>query len=168
MTMGGADVALPNRPRLLLRFLARWSASYLAPCLVAWIVIMVVGMAYPPNNDNPTLLPYVATAVWIFVWPLGLALGQWMLMRRHIPKAHFWALAIFAGALFERVSGMFMPHAGVRTIGLMPPLSWMFQLLRSMFGGGISADVLTMRWLPHVLESAAQFGCKDQPGLRQL
>jgi hypothetical protein len=53
-----------------------------------------------------------------------------MLMRRHLSKAHFWALATFAGALLERVSWMFMRH------GSMPPLSWIFQPL-----GGIAADV---------------------------
>jgi hypothetical protein len=144
MTIAAANPSLPNRPRSLVPFLALWMVSYLAPCLAAWTVVTVVGLAYSPNDDNPKLFPHVARAVWIVLWPAGLALGQWMLMRRYLPRVHFWALATFAGALLERVTWMFMPHASAKTIGSMPPLSWIFQLLQSMFGGEIAPDALTV------------------------
>jgi hypothetical protein len=142
MTIVGANVALPNRPRSLLRFLAPWLASYLVPCLVAWTVVTVVALAFPPNSDNPTLFPHVAIAVSIFLWPAGLALTQWMLMRRYLPKAHVWALAAFAGALLERVSAMFVYQAIVRTITSLPYIILILQRLQPLVGGASALDLL--------------------------
>lgn len=93
MTMVGTTLALPKRPQSFWRFLAPWLASYLGPCLVVSTVASVVFWA--TVWIDPTFAPHARQIIWLSLWPLGLAGGQWMLMRRYLPKAHTWALLMY-------------------------------------------------------------------------
>jgi hypothetical protein len=98
MTIVGAHVPLPNRPRSLPRFLSLWLASYLAPWGAA-ILARLTGIAHGPAS-----VEYAETLVWFGVIPIGLAFGQWILMRRYIRNALRWAGATFVGALLAQSS----------------------------------------------------------------
>jgi hypothetical protein len=93
---------------------------------------------------NPALAPYATRIIWLALWPLGLAVGQWILVRRYLPEAPLWALATFVGASLERMSAIFLHQAIIAMIVSLPQTISILQLLRPMFGGANVPDVLAL------------------------
>jgi hypothetical protein len=132
MTMVGTNVALPNRPRSLLRFLALWLASYLAPMfatsVVAFLIPLTAYRATPDAGQWPLAI------VWLVLLPTSIAFGQWLLMRRYLLSAALLVAATAAAALLAQLSNLFVPILTPDMLGDMPQLFGIFEILARVFG----------------------------------
>jgi hypothetical protein len=142
MVMVGANLALPNRPRSLWRFLALWLASYLAPVVVASMLAALIVVA--GRITSLVIARYGVFCIWLVLLPAGGACGQWMWARAYLPNALRWTTAIFTAALLGQISVMFVPEATAKAIATVSPLSWLFRFLRATLGGTTAADALTV------------------------
>lgn len=141
MTIGAANLPLPNRPRSLLPFLGLWMASYLAPLFLTSVAaFLVVLAAYASTPDGGRSR---ATVVWFCLLPIGLAFSQWLLMRRYVENPLPWTVATFGAALLGQLANRFVPELTGDTISNMPSLIRVFGILDRMFGFQIAAATLT-------------------------
>ena len=131
-----ASVDILNRPGSLLRFLALWVASYLAPVLLTLAAVVGVLVAGAVPNE--------AMIVSLCLLPAGLAFGQWVLMRRYLRKRALWSAATLAGAALGQLANLFVPEATGETLASFPQLNWVFTIVGPIFGWEIAADTMTI------------------------
>src|SRR5882672_18127 len=141
MTIVGANLSLPNRPRSLLPFLGLWVASYLAPLFLTSVAaFLVVLRAYASTPDGGQSR---ASIVWLCLFPIGLAFSQWLLMRRYVANPLPWTVATFGAALLGQLANRFVPEFTGDTVGNVPQLIRVFRVLEHAFGFEIAAATLT-------------------------
>jgi hypothetical protein len=141
MTLVGANLSLPNRPRSPLPFLGLWLASCLAPHFLTTVAaLLVVLAAYASTPDGGQSW---ASIVWLCLFPIGLAFSQWLLMRRYVANPLPWTVATFGAALLGQLANRFVPEFTGDTIGNVPQLIWVFGILDRAFGFAIAAATLT-------------------------
>ena len=104
MTIVGANLSLPNRPRSLLPFLGLWVASYLAALFLTSVAaFLVVLTAYASTPDGGQSW---ASIVWLCLFPSGLAFSQWLLVRRYVANPlPPWTVATIVAALLGQLAG---------------------------------------------------------------
>jgi hypothetical protein len=163
--MVGTKGELLNPPRSLPRFLAMWLATYLIPFLVTWaaaIAALFGSLAiFPPSGR------YASAMVSLCLLPIGLAVGQWMLMRSYVAKPRPWSAATLVGALLAQLSAMLVPEVTQETLASLPQLSRIYDILRPIFGSEVAIDTLVM--LPIALCYGAAWSIPQGlalPGLR--
>jgi hypothetical protein len=139
--MVDAKVEILNPPRSLPRFLALWLATYLIPFLVISAARFAVILALYPSSGR-----YAWAMILVYLFPIGLAVGlavgQWMLMRSYVAKPRLWSVATLAGALLAQLSTTLVPAIEPRTLGLLPQLSQFLEILRSIFGTVVATSAL--------------------------
>ncbi len=144
MAMVGAKVEILDPPPSLPRFLALWLATYLVPIVV--ISAAQIAVLFGDLALYPVLGRYAWAMIWLYLFPIGLAVGlavgQWMLMRSYVAKPRLWSVATLAGALLAQLSTTLVPAIEPRTLGSLLQLSQFFEILRSIFGTVVATNAL--------------------------
>jgi hypothetical protein len=140
-----ADMALPKHPQSLLRFLAVWAASYVAAFLLTAVALALLLLAHIVRDADSAAT--AGAIMWLSVFPASLALGQWLIMRRHVRNALPWAAATLTAGLLSQLGNQLVPE--VARADDFPGLIVIVDVLRPIVGLAIAFDVLQV--LPNAL-----------------
>jgi hypothetical protein len=154
IVVGTAQWLVLRRPLKSIRWIV-WVLATAIGAFVAWTLGMIPstfiftgadtgGAASAPMSD---LMVYALAAVMGFVLGLILGVPQWLVLRRHLPKAGWWvlanAVAWMVGMMIVFVGTSFIPPEGIS-------ISVALMLLLFLFAAGAAVGAvhgLVLIWL---------------------
>ncbi|MGB3495860.1 MAG: hypothetical protein WBA57_24235 [Elainellaceae cyanobacterium] len=96
------------------------------------------------------------TYLWVIMVPISL--GQWLLLRRHLSKAYWWAIALLILFYFEELMGVkVLSIFALQRFGINELLGWLLNIIRGFIFGlvvGIPQWIVLRRSLGHAVRTA--------------